>query len=103
MSRRPFTTKELRELSHGRGSQFLIDDAKTALGYCADVMDAANALIAEQSAALTRKDALLRQAMEALKLYDAAGYGNSTDQYKQGQAYDASIGVIAAIRAELKE
>lgn len=33
--------------------------------------------------------------LEALQKYVAAGFGNSTDPYLQGQAYDAAIEAIA--------
>lgn len=38
--RKTFTTDEMRELSHGRGSYFLADDMRSALDYAADVIDA---------------------------------------------------------------
>lgn len=44
---------------------------------------------------------LLRLAMEALKLYEDAGFGQSTDPHKQGEAYDAGTEAISAIQAEL--
>ena len=48
----------------------------------------------------TRLCAAAPDLLEALQKYVAAGFGNSTDPYLQGQAYDAAIEAIARALGE---
>jgi hypothetical protein len=59
MTRRTYTPAELRELAKDRGP-FFQDNARAALEYCADVMQAADKLIDEYR----RKEAAIRSPSE---------------------------------------
>ncbi len=46
-TRKTFTPAQMRDLADGKGSQFLMDDMRSALRYAADLIDAATAVIEE--------------------------------------------------------
>lgn len=47
---------------------------------------------------LAERDNLVGELVEALEKYLKAGFGESTDFYLQGEAYDAAIKAIAKAR-----